>query len=205
MAKATKTSGIAGLLGAAKKSTTATKSTTPQVEVPDNLAGALHDFCEASREFSLAESRKKDAAAQLLDFGNEQRVKLSRESGEALSSLKVYSKGDKATFITQSRFTGMKAEEGVIETLQDAFGNDYDKYFTVAPQIKISDSLTDEQAQKLTDALQKAGLMSLVEVNPVVKPNERFAQDMVLDAKIAAIATRMQGEGLCKPVQYFRV
>ncbi len=205
MAKKTST-GVAGLIGQAAKTATASASKTPQVQVPDALAPHVQAFVEAHRDEKLAESRKKDAAAQLVEFARAQRITLSRKAGECHSSVKLTTKsGEGCKFTSSKRFTGMKVVDGTEEILQAAFGKRYDDYFSVAPQIKIK-SITDEQASKLVEALTKAGLMDLLEVNPIVKGNDRLFDDMVLNPRIAAITDQVsEQDGLCKPVVSFRL
>lgn len=247
MAKGT-TSGVAGLLAGAKKKTTASKSATPQVRIPAELEGSLSAFTEAVREFKLAESRKASAAAEMMDWAIKKRVELSVADGKAHSSVKIVSDSDKVTFVTTTRFKNMKVEDGAAELLQSAFGEDrYERYFKIAPQIKIIDDIDQDQASLLTgllsgtderlmtalteaanaegdskkaakalpkiaeqlkalmDAIAAADLMSLLEVNPLVKPTEQFSNDMVLDDKIRAIADRVRDEdGLCQPVTFFK-
>jgi len=207
MAKRTGAIGVEGLLSKVSKKTTSSKVTTPQVQVPDALAPHVRSFVEAHRDMNLAESRKKDAAAQMQEFANEQRIDLSRKSGGCYSSVKLSTKdGTSCRFVTAKRFSGMKVEDNTKDILEAAFGSEYDKYFAIVPQIKISNTITDSQASKLVEVLTKAKLMDIIEVNPIIKGTDRLFTDMVLNSKIAAITDRVcENDGLCKQITYFRV
>jgi len=205
MAKATKPKGLSGLMGAAAKKTSAAKSGTPSVQVSDELVPVVSELVEASRELKLAETRKKDAAAKLSDFAESHRVSLSRARNAVLSSIALTTPdGQKVTWVA-SKWQQMKCEDGAEELLQSIFGENYDKYFSVAPQITISDEISEEEASKLTALLQKNDLMHLITVNPVVKPTDSFKADSVLDPTTAALADRARNEeGLCKQTAYFK-
>ena len=199
------TAGIAGLIGAAKQKSTASSSSVPQVQVPDALVPHLNGLVEAIRELKAAKSKKDDAESRLTGFASERRVALSQKAGALFSSVKLTDpKGTAVTYTAPARFKQMKVADGANDTLEAAFGNRFADYFDIVPQIKIRDDITDEQATKLTKALEKSGLLDLVEANPMVKPNKRFAIDFVLDETIAAITKKVrENEGLLEQVVSF--
>lgn len=201
---AAKKSGISGLMDSSAKKTSSTKSDSPSVALPDNLATHLAAWQEAKRDADLAEAKKIESAEQMLPWIKQKHVELCRAAGKVVSSFKVFAGKAFATFVSTTSFSGMKVDSGAEDILQTIFGERYDDYFKVCPQITIKDSITDDQADKLASALKKSGLLELIVVNPIVKPNERLCQDMLLDAEIAAKVAKAQSEGLLKQKQFLK-
>ena len=206
MAKRTAPTGVGGLLGAAaSKSTSASKSKAPQVPVPDALTPNLLGWLDAKRDEDLAKSRRIDFSEKMMDFAEEQRVKISRLDGKAHTTIKLTEPGGNSVkWTAQNSFTKMPLADAEA-ILTSAFGRTYDQYFSVRPNISIKDGITDDQATALTEALTKANLLELVEVNPVIQPSEKFAQDLVLSAKVAAIADEvLQKSGHLRQKRFFK-
>lgn len=204
--KSQKAPGVAGLLGkAAKSPAKSDKSSTPITTVTPALSPALLSFVEAARAAKLAEANKQEAAQALIGFARDERVRLSREAGSAYSSIKLKTpKGDaQATFVSQARCKQMPVEEFDNE-IRSVFGGKYDDYFRVSPRISIKDEITDDQATKLVEVLESAGLMGLIQVSPLVVPNDRFFQDVVLDTEVEAKARKLQSDGALQITDYLR-
>lgn len=231
-------SGLGGLLSAAKRSESASKSSTPTVNVTPDLAPAIDQLLEAKRAEETAQALRKQAEGQLKDFAQQERVNASRREGKLHASIKLAKRdGSQVTasvlYIQQGRFCQMKVDE-CIDPLVAEFGDDYPNYFTVAPQLKIDDNISEEQAEALTSLLSgsvfdeivqmidnrgkkttaqvladiralcernaQRDMTNLLTANPVVRPNEKFINDMVFDDMVAARAKKLQALGLCQMI-----
>lgn len=201
-----KASGLAALTQiASAKSAAGTKASIPNVRISKELEPHLTAMVDAKNRESLAKSEKENAQVEIKPWAMEQCIKLSREAGGVVGSVKLVGEKESATFSLSERCGTMRKAEGAEDQLMEIFGTDrFAKFFKVVPNIAIKNDITDDEIAKLVEALTDAKLTHLLEIDPVVKPKEVFYSASVLDTEIAALTEKANNLNLCKVVTSFR-
>lgn len=195
--------GINALLGAgSKKTASASKSTMPTIDAPEDLRPAIADWIEADRAEKTAQTNKEAAESKLIDDVTDLRVQKCRADGKIYPSIRLNG-GNSGVIkaVQRNRYKKMTADKHQ-DALLSVFGDeDFDRYFNIRSSITLdADKLTDQMAEKIRSALgEKAGEIMTVEQR--IEPNEEYQSASIFDEKVAEKAEQAQTDGLCVPVK----
>lgn len=181
---------------------TTTTGKTPTVVVPEDIASAIADWHRAKREEETAIAKRKNAEEKLRGPAAAFRIEVSRTAGKVHSSVDLNG-GDHGNlkYVQAASFSAMKVADGAEGQLQVIFKNDFDKYFRIKPQLKLSDEITEVHIKKLLTAFSKIfgdQMSEFVTAEPVVAGTKALADAMVFDPGVEKLSHRAQKDGWCK-------
>lgn len=167
------------------------KGKTPEVSAPDYMAKARR-WSDVNRQLKDLEAEKKQLTAELGPLADAQRVGISRQRGEMLSSVKW----NGVTWVVQARFSEIKDPE----TFNAAQKLEADAKVAVGSYFKTMYTMEADPTQlpgELLTAMAQAG----VKFSKVMRPTAAYLADMTLKPDVAALAAALP---TVKPVSFFR-
>ncbi len=205
--------GAASILGGiGKKGSTKSKSTTPQINVSDEVQlEAIAEIMEAKSAVKRADSALKIAEGAFRDDATELFEGRCREDATLHTSVRLVGTltpdGEDARPLSlqyvQTRRCKKMQEDEASDPLHSAFGKDFDDLFAPQRTVEIDTSkLTDDQIEAVVGAMQEAlgnSFDDAVAVQALILPKEAFFGKRVLDAKVRAKADKAAADGFAVP------
>ncbi len=171
------------------------KSKAPVAELK-TLEKPIAQWLKAKQDKANAEAAMTDAEKDIIPAALGARKEACRAAGKFDSSIVV---NGALQVSWQNKYSNIPLEEK--PTLDKAFGDDVDKYFTKTTEIKLTEKAVNdpETVRKIIEAVGIEKFKEVLEVKQVYKPTEAFHHGCVLDEAVDKKAAKLIDDRVVKP------
>lgn len=166
------------------------KKTTniPVIAAPESIVGDILDWAKKNEIIKNAESDRSAAESLILPVAEKCRVEASTEKGENLASVRLDAGKVVVTITTKCMYSAIAPTE--LPALQQAFGQDYDKFFETKEKIEVRE---DADLDALIALVGPERLQEFFAVSNTTKPTQAFHDARSTNPNIAATAEPFMG------------
>jgi hypothetical protein len=196
-AKAKKLDPLALIASKANKPKKSSKSKTPTVTTDDeNIKDALQQWVDAKEMEKQGKSSREMVEELLRPFGMEARRALIQRDGAHTSAVRI---NNLVTMKTSKAYSAISTDSE--DELREVFGDDYDKYFSVATKIEFTAKFAQdpEILGTIIEAVGADKFHEIFDVSQAIVPNDSLITDRDLSEVTAAKHDKAVDDGLIKP------